>query len=245
MDDFIVMLASYFSFGWTQQCVHSLFKHCNKCPLLIIDNNPSNFDTSERLQSYSQARNSISKRMHHNRYCDAEIHWIKQHNIHSVKTPARLWHGECINLAMQWCVKNKIKWLIHIEPDCVIHGNIWLDNLLKTRQDFWMAGGTKYNSAGINDNSLHITPTIWSVENTHHLNFHNVLKGNDIYEPEYSQVYNHQASLGQYHERWWDTGSKAWYECAKRGKAKHVSTPDLWHLWQKSSVQHIDRILFI
>lgn len=230
--EFIICFVSYFSYGWTQNLIRSLNRYIPNCQILVIDNNPLKFDSEKRMQSFIGCKDArqrpITKQIVG---CEIERAWIKQHNhIISLTTPEKLNHGHAIDMAMKYAHKNGYKTLIHIEPDCIMHGSTWLKNLLSSiDKGFWMAGSYQLETG-----HLHPTPTAWNVEKTHQMSFSFQKIKEEINDPEFACLYDPSDCIVFWQEVW-DTGVKAWYECAKLGKAHKCQAPDFQHLWAKSS----------
>jgi GT2 family glycosyltransferase len=230
---------SYFSYGWTQECLNSIFKFIPDCKILLIDNNPSKFDDINRKKSFANCLDSKDKILRSHNLCELERKWFSsKSNIIVLKTEKRLDHGRAINLAAKWCWDNDIPIMIHLEPDCVITGKIWIENLLNALDNnYWMASGHQYP-----DGSLHITPSAWLIKKSFQLNFDWAMKNKDLEDPIYPVVCDVSKTEG-WHRIGWDVGFKAWFEIAKLNKAKHIDAPDFIHFWGKSSqlfcVSHI------
>lgn len=238
-DDFVVCVISYFSYGWTQQCLSSLWKYFPKCRVLAIDNNPSKDDSYERGKTFQNVKShwpyqSDKKiKLNWGKFCELEKDWLySQSNIIKViETPIKLSHGSCINLAVQHCVENKIKKIVLIEPDCVIYGKSWLHNLLKPLEEgFWMSSGTLKLHGKQKSKILHPCPSAWIIEHTKTLNFQSSWANEDINLKKQLDKKTNKDKLF-----FWDTGLKASYEFSKIGRAKFVEANDIKHYWGKSS----------
>ena len=231
-DNFIICLVSYFSYGWTQNCIKMLLRHVPNAHILVIDNNPSKLDSNKRMQSFIDCKDARQKNITKKIVgCEIERTWIKEHkNIYSILTPEKLNHGHAIDMAMKYAHKNRYKTLIHIEPDCVILGSIWLRNLLSSIEEgFWMAGGCQLKAG-----HLHPTPTAWNIEKTYQMSFLFQRIKEERNDPDFACLY-YPSDCIVFWQEFWDTGVKAWYECAKLGKAHKCQAPDFQHLWAKSS----------
>lgn len=230
----LITLTSYYSYGWTKSCVSMLRKHIPEAIVLVIDNNPSPSDDPLRADSFKRyPYNSIAKPVSNNsmHFFEAERRWYKsQKNLTYVTTPKRLWHGEAIDLAMQYAYANYFEVLVHIEPDCEITGSHWYKNLLDAIYDgAYMSSGVK-----LPDGSLHPCPSAWLVkENIKHTFMHSY-KGSDYFEVQYPKLVDCENSY-DFEFLLWDTAKKAWYEHAKKGKATLVKIDDFEHLWGHSS----------
>lgn len=237
-EDFIICIISYFSYGWTQTCLTSLFQYFPKCKVLAIDNNPSKNDSAQRKKTFQnikshwpyQSKKKI--KLSWNKFCELEKDWLNSHSYITkvIETPVKLNHGSCINLAVNYCVENKIKKIVLIEPDCVVIGKSWLYNLLKVLDEgFWMSSGTfkLYNKQ--KSKILHPCPSAWVVEHASKVSFEPVRIQEDASDDFFYKCPNKKSLF------FWDTGLKASYEFAKLGRAKFVETNDFKHYWGKSS----------
>lgn len=237
----LIVLVSYFSNGWTQNCIRSLQKHIPNIDILVIDNNPSIHDSIERANSFSGSCTNSNGLLVQNSLVNCEMersHLKRFRGLKSIQSPLKFSHGQCLNLAIQYAFKYLYKYMIHIEPDCLIKGPCWFSNLLDAADSgAWMAGSTRFVTG-----HLHPTPSIWDVKQTHHLDFVDCPLANYQNEPEFPDLYNVKFEKGfarkyvaDFYRAYFDTAVKAWYYCAKHNKTKHVKNPDLIHLWAKSS----------
>jgi len=237
--DCVILLVSYYSYGWTKKCLESLFYFFPEHPVLIVDNTPCITDSEYRKNSYKNRLCSKNYPLTYDKIFEVERKWFKsKKNIQVIQTPHYLFHGNAVNFALKWCYFNEIKTAVHIEPDCLVGGKNWLENLLKAIDEgYWMAGGCR-----LEDGVLHPTPTIWLVYKCFWLDFEPVCKNNDIFHPRYHLVCDDYKILPSNFDGWrknnWDTGMKAWFEMAKIGKAKHVNTHDFLHIWGSSSTKN-------
>jgi hypothetical protein len=239
----LVTLTSYYSYNWTKICVSNLIKHIPNVVILLIDNNPSPEDDSIRRSSFlNYPYNSIGRIVENNsmRLLQKERVWLKSiKNLYLIKTDNRLWHGEAMNLAMDYAKNFKFDILIHIEPDCIIYGYLWYQNLIKAIKDgAWMASGVE-----MPDGCLHPCPSAWSVKDVCDFDFMHTLKKTDYFDPEYPFLVNLRYS-NQYEITYWDTAKKAWYECAKKNKTQLVDITGIKHIWAKSSSEFSNFMFF-
>ena len=227
----IIILVSYFSYRKIRSCLNSLFYFFPNCNVLIIDNNQSKFDNEFRKKSFVGAK-SYDRILRWSIECEKERDWLKSYsNIKTIQTPERLNHGDAINMALRWCLKNHIGRMIHIEPDCTVLGRNWLYNLnAAIDSGYWVAGGVRCACG-----SLHITPTMWDIRKKNDLDFMVKKKylasiNIDICDSSKNIEWN---KIGKDYK--WDTGQKAWYDCAVMNKAIQVDCSDFVHHWKQSS----------
>jgi hypothetical protein len=233
---------SYYSNGWTQNCIRSLRKHISDVDILVVDNNPTSEDAEYRAKSFLNCTNSVGDINKKDiAQCEIERRCLRRVNrLKTILTPIKLSHGYCLNLAINYAYNHGYKYLAHIEPDCIVKGNVWFKNLLESmHQNFWMAGGTKLVTG-----HLHPTPSIWNVKYTNKFDFDVCLLSKHKNEPDFAKLYKlefvkkpffKQERTINFYQQYFDTGVEAWYTCAKNNKAQHVESPDLIHLWAKSS----------
>jgi|694.fasta_scaffold20543_3 hypothetical protein len=234
----LLVLVSYFSNGWTQSCIRSLLKYTQDADILVMDNNPSISDSEQRTKSFSSCSNSLGQPVKNGiTQCEIERRHLKRfENLHIIQTPHKMSHGKCLNLAMHFANSNKYKYLVHVEPDCVIKGSRWYLNLMDSmQQDFWMAGSCIYFTGHI-----HLTPSVWKIGETNFLDFEVCSNEGFKQDPEFTKIYKteinfHMQNVVDFTKKYFDTGVRAWYYCAKHGKAKLIKNPDLIHLWANSS----------
>lgn len=228
---------SYFSYGWTQNLVRSLNSYIPDCKILVIDNNPSVCDTEERAKSFIDSRNSIYKNVENShKSCCIERNFLNMfENIVVLQTPLRYSHGQSLDMAIAYTYENKYKYFVHIEPDCLIKGSQWLNNLLRCVEDgSWMAGVNILPSWHI-----HLTPSIWNIQKIHNISFQSIAITTEKEDKIFSKIYNinfyNSNKVYDFNKVFFDTGVKAWYECAKNQKTQLCFAPDFEHLWAKSS----------
>lgn len=240
----LVVLVSYFSYGWTKNCVKLLNSCVEEIDILIVDNNPCIKDSTSRAKSFIDSRNSHYKPVENNsiKKCEFERNWLSNvKNVTTIQTEKRSTHGTALNLAMKHAWNQCYSHMVHVEPDCIFTGNKWFLALKKAIDNNWMAGSCVFPTGHI-----HPTPTIWDVRNTHRLNFEPCIFHKDLLEPDYELLYKKVKNYNDHQDAnmvWFDTGVKAWYECAKKGKAQKSQSFDFQHLWAKSSSKYTGFLL--
>jgi hypothetical protein len=223
----IIILISYFSHRKIRSCLNSLFNFFPNYSVLVVDNNPSKFDNEFRKNSFVNAK-SYDRILQWSIECERERDWLKSHsNIQTIQTPERLNHGDAINMALKWCLKNHFGKMVHIEPDCTVFGRNWFYNLNDAIDSgYWVAGGVRCACG-----SLHITPTMWDIRKKNDLNF--IAQKRDLASINI-EICDSSKNIG-WNKIGWDTGQKAWYDCAKENKAIQVNCSDFVHHWGQSS----------
>lgn len=219
-------MVAFHTYGWTQNCVSSLQTHVPEWPILVVDNNPHKDDPPDRLMSYQgTTRGGLSASW--DRYTEAETDWLRDNDVFVVQTPRNSSHGGSIDVAIDWCLRHSYRFLIHVEPDCLVFGRQWCDNLVFAIRNRWMAGSLKVPSG-----ELHITPTLWDVWAIKRLgaSFECQPRSLDRSNPKYTSLINDDRRPWTDGDLW-DTGMRAWYMCAINAKACRVVCPDLVHYW--------------
>ena len=226
-DKVMIVTVSHFTHGWIQDCLNSLFVHCPEFPLLVVDNNPSKDDNKKRAKSYAKKvwlKNDYLERLE---MCEIERDWIRnQKRITVLNTTNFMKHGMAIDMANLWAYENGIDTLIHVEPDCMAYGRMWIDTLMKAiRNGYWLACGAVHPS-GI----LYVVPGAWSVKHSLNFSFRARTWEEDLNEKVYKSIVNRSHCLPwQRKKSRWDFGQKLFYEYAKLGKVVYVPTWDLKH----------------
>lgn len=230
-DNPIIVITLFHTYGWTQECLTHLRTFLPDVPLLIIDNNPARDDSPRRRASFMRHRSTYGVYSGFDRFCELESRWVQSvSNATIIKTPSQMYHGACLDMALDWCFKNKYGLMVHIEPDCMIWGTKWYENMLEAmREGYWMAGPYEFASK-----IIHPTPTVWSVNVIRELNisFLPASKAADYLHPRFHEIFNYNDNpLHPWEKEGWDTGLRAWFKCALRGKAKRTDAPDFFHFW--------------
>jgi hypothetical protein len=234
--DTVVVIILYWTYGQSQNVVQSLLKHIPEAKVLAIDNNPC-LHSAKRLKSYLNCKYWGNKGHRWNRiwikhFCHAESDWFKNHeSVLYCKTTRWLHHGEAINYALEWCLKNHIIKMIHIEPDCIVSGRQWYDNLLQAYDagNWWMVSGVRSNFK-----ILYPTPCVLNVKKAQVLDWgvFQIDKNDEILkEPNLCDHINIQRVFDH---GYWDTSNRATLQCSLAGKAKYVDAPDFVHMYNSS-----------
>jgi hypothetical protein len=101
------------------------------------------------------------------RDCDTERAWLAGHPSVDLVDRHTPWgvkgnhsHGAGIEAALGWCRRRGADVLLHIEPDCLISGRVWRDNLLDAiNRGAWMAASRRLAYG-----ALHPTPSAWRLD---------------------------------------------------------------------------------
>ena len=205
---------------WMPVGLGSFRKHFPFWQVLIIDNNPVIGEARWREDH------------------EAERLWIRsQPGVIVVQNPGpSRTHGVAIDVAVEWCRRHRTEFLLHLEPDCLISGIRWYENLWRgIDSGAWMAGSHRKEYGPI-----HLTPSLWRVsEIRSSFDYANRLpdEGHSRFLELFRRdwLLNAITEAKQDTEFWrttWDTGQRAWFDCAVADKAFHAeSTEDFEHFW--------------
>ena len=216
----VTVLVAYHTPAWIKVAVTS-YGRVFPDRLLVVDNNPQSGEPGWDPS------------------CEAERQWLRRHpQIDVVAGPEPRTHGSGLNAALAWCRQHGTDVMIHIEPDCVVTGPEWRNNLLDAiRRGSWMAGAERKRYGPI-----HATPSAWLVSRVqdsfdaqpragdqHHPRFHELI--------DWERLKNSAIREGSwtFFEAQWDTAQKAWFRAAIVDRAALVETPDFKHYWLGST----------
>jgi hypothetical protein len=178
-------------------------------------------------------------------YCEGERAWLVSHPgvilidnpRHGPLPDGRLDHGGGMDVALAWAREHGAGVLVHLEPDCLITGRQWRENLLRAlAQGAWMAGGLRQSHGPI-----HPTPSAWRVAEVR-ASFRIGSWAEEERHPRFAELV-HLAALeadrspeGRWirNIRYWDTGHRAWFAAAVHDRAALVEIPGFRHYWYGS-----------
>jgi hypothetical protein len=230
----IPALVAYHTPDWIQVAVASYLEHFPEDRILVVDNNPRRGEPGWDPD------------------CERERYWLRAHSrvdhVVNTLTPCDINgerpHGHGVELAVQWCRDRRADVLIHFEPDCVIEGRRWRENLLQAIEcGAWMAGAHRKAYGAI-----HPTPSAWRVDRLR-TTFSGWARAADSRHPRYAKLLNIERlraevePLGRWPwwERSWDTGEKAWFVAAVHDAAILVDAPDFRHFWNGAAARSLGR----
>jgi hypothetical protein len=130
--------------------------------------------------------------------------------------------------------------MLHLEPDCLVTGRLWRENLLRAiEQGAWMAGANRKPWGPI-----HPTPSAWLIRQVSGT-FKGRPMARDIDHPRFQELVDLDVLEEQAREQgcweWartrWDTADRAWFSAAIHDRAALVEAPDFRHFWLGSQ-QH-------
>ena len=136
-------------------------------------------------------------------------------------------HGAGIDLAVHFLRERGDRYMVHIEPDCVVYGLTWLDELTRAAKDGAIMAGPMKLSFG----PIHPCPSIWDLyrlpgsfdlsQRSGFIN-HNVFN----YVGMCEWLINTKMDDGGVWlwTHWWDCGILNWYKAALMNKAVHTKS---------------------
>ena len=149
----VPVLVAYFTADWIRVALTSYLHHFPDDRVLVVDNNPSRGEVGWLPM------------------CERERHWLRSHpRVDFLANPllpspvdGYTPHGLGMDAALAWCRDRGADVLLHFEPDCVIEGRQWRENLLGAiSEGAWMAGSVRKAFGPI-----HPTPSAWRVDQVH------------------------------------------------------------------------------
>jgi hypothetical protein len=228
--DIVPVLVAFHSAYWVRVAVESYLETFPGERLLVVDNNPRRDEPGWYP------------------HCEEERDWLAAHpGVRLVDNPrppeaflpdGRLEHGAGIDVGLEWCRAHGARVLIHLEPDCLVSGRQWRDNLVQALDaGAWMAGGLRQSHGPI-----HPTPSAWLVERTGASFRSGTWAPEEEESPHFAALVNLPAlhndpSRGAHWirtMRYWDTGHRPWFRAAAHGRAALVPTPGFRHYWNGS-----------
>lgn len=204
---------------WIQVALRSLHKHFPHWRILVVDNNPQPGETG-----YTRLVPVEREWLHKQPYVDV---------IEQREAPRN--HGQGIDRAVAWCREQGVRWMLHLEPDCVVRGTEWYANLCRGIDRGALMAASHKKLYG----PLHVTPSLWEISAEAPATMDYVKRGPDESHPRFHELFNLPWLLKEAPEAtrhfWlstWDTGQKAWFEAAIQDRAALVEeTPDFEHFW--------------
>jgi hypothetical protein len=231
--DLVPTLVAYHSVHWMWVAVESYLEQFPGERLLVIDNNPKRGEAGWTPD------------------CERERHWLAAHpGVVLVDNPAppdgllaNRTHGAAMDLALDWCRRRAADVMVHLEPDCLVTGRRWRDNLVGALAGgAWMAGSVRQCHGPI-----HPTPSAWRVGEVRASFKITPWRGADERHPRFAGLMDLEALK---HDRspmgvwigWtchWDTAHKAWFEAAVCDLAALVEAPGIRHYWHGSQERRL------
>lgn len=224
----VPILVAYHSAHWLGVAIESYLEHFPGDRLLVVDNNPRRGEIGWAPE------------------CTRERAWLASHpSVLLIDNPAppdgllnNRTHGAAMDVALDWARAQGADVLLHLEPDCLVTGRQWRENLLAALDaGAWMAGGYRQCHGPI-----HPTPSAWRIADVKASFKITPWKGRDELHPRFHELVdveslkNDNSPMGIWigWTRHWDTGHKAWFEAALHSRAALVETPGFKHYWHGS-----------
>lgn len=202
-----IIIILHYTYGWTQDCVKSLAKHLPNKKLIVFNNNP------QPKQLVLKTRGFWGKSLETNMLCQKEVQFVKNNSFVTefVEVPRSFnqeivqlpFHGDVLDFAFRWCSNSGYDSLMHLEPDCVAHGNKWFDDMeVLLHKGNWLVGVDYMNKNG--DYVMPLCPTFWKIK------------------PILELINSKKLTFNKYTDTI-NTGQKIMRECQILGKANFVS----------------------
>lgn len=218
------VIVAFRSLNWLPIAVESYLSQFPQDRLLVVDNNPRLGETG-----WSPAARRES------RWLDSypRVDVIRQSSSY-LGAPVTRTHGSGMDLALAWCRSRGADVMLHIEPDCLITGRAWRDNLLRAiERGAWMAGAHRKAWGPI-----HPTPSVWLVREAR-TSFSGQSRKNSPVNLRFKELVNLEIlraaaepdGVWDWARENWDTADKAWFEASIHEKAALVEAPDFRHFW--------------
>jgi hypothetical protein len=218
------MMVAFHTADWLPIAVESYLEQFPHDRLLVVDNNPRPGETGWSVE------------------CRRESRWLIEHpRIDVIRrsgaypgAPVTQSHGAGIDLALEWCRSRGADVMVHFEPDCLVTGRAWRDNLLAAIEaGGWMAGAVRKDWGPI-----HPTPSAWLVREAR-TTFQEQPREQDMRHPRYAELIDmdrlkiqaDKAGVWDWARDTWDAGDRAWFEAAVLDKAVLVDAPGFHHFW--------------
>jgi hypothetical protein len=217
----VPVLVACFTADWIRLSITSYLHHFPDDRVLVVDSNPSRGEVGW-LPS-----------------CERERHWLRSHpRVDFLANPLRprpvdgSSYGLGMDAALAWCRDRGADVMLHFEPDCVIDGREWRENLLAAiSHGAWVAGSI-HKPYG----PIHLTPTAWRVDRIHG-SFVDSERTPDPSHPRFNELFQlgglrpvrSHRSGGPSCERLRDTGDSPWFAAALEGRTALVDVPDFRH----------------
>ena len=234
----VPVIVAYFTPDWIRVAITSYLHHFPDDRVLVVDNNPARGD-DEWIPA-----------------CERERHWLRSHPrvdyVMNHIVPCTRYggrpHGLGLDVALGRCRDLGADVLLHLEPDCIVSGRQWRENLLGAIGDgAWMAGSVRQHHGPI-----HPCPSAWRVDrvrstfagwewepDARHPRFH------ELVDLDRLQSVMGTGAGWDFWGSFWDTGHKAWFDAAVLDRAVLVEAPDFQHYWHGSLSLRMDEAALV
>jgi hypothetical protein len=218
------MLADTDGWDWIKIALRSFHAHFPGEKVLVVDNDSDDNRYARKrawLHAYSGAvviRNPLTREA---------VFWRHHHPRHNHH------HGAGIDLAVDYCRQRGYEFLLYFEPDCLVAGRAWVENMWRQLQGgAWMTGG---NIAARTARIIHVCPSMWRIDSPCcATSFMRQSKERDRQHPLFTVLTGFDEVALTWEK--WDTAQKNWWIAALHGKAWHSTIPsgDFFHYWSGS-----------
>ena len=201
----------YGGYDWTKICVGSFRQYFPNEVLLVVDHN-------------------------HN---SEEREFLLNNNVVVVENNAEQTHGKGLDVASKYARNNDFDAIIFIEPDCIISGIEWYNNLVNPLENGRSMCATFQWQYG----PLHPCGSSWLISDIP-ASFQTATKtAEEIFHPKYKRLMklpelsadmlrsnydNHLFHFFMYH---WDVGIKNWFWLEVHNRAQLVNSNGFYHFW--------------
>lgn len=163
------ILIVHYTYGWTQDLIESWEKYLPDRKLIVFNNNPI------PDQLVEDTRGGLGNNLFINNLCQKELKYLYKKNIidfiidlpnqKNKKIKKLMTHGQCMDFIFNYCHKMGYEYLLHVEPDCVVHGDRWINLMLNKIKQNWLVGYGDFKEN--KDNFvMQMCPTLWNIQKT-------------------------------------------------------------------------------
>jgi hypothetical protein len=166
------ILIVHFTYGWTQDFIESWQLHLPHEDIIVFNNNPL------PGQIVEETRGSFGNNNYINKLCQKEINFLKSKknikqivnlpNLKDLKIKKLLSHGGALDFIFRWCHEHDIDQAMLLEPDCIVKGTQWINDMICLLKNNWLVGSAEMRQNQENY-VMPLCPTIWSVKDVVHL----------------------------------------------------------------------------
>ena len=169
------VIVAFHTADWLPIAVESYLSQFPADRILVVDNNPQPGETGW---------SATCRRERRWLYSHPKIDVIHRH-ANCAGIPAQRTHGDGMDLAFDWCRSRGADVMLHIEPDCLVTGRAWRENLVGAIEEgAWMAGAHRKPWGPI-----HPTPSAWLVREVR-TSFAIQYRPRPVAHPRFSELVN-------------------------------------------------------
>lgn len=209
--------------AWLAIVLSSFFDHVSTDRFLVVDNN-------------RESSTALPVRFQNDPRIEVVRYGVDPERARIPPLEGVYGHGPAMDFAARAALSRGFKYLLHIEPDCLILGTEWLSNLLEKRDHFSMVGIHRKMYGPI-----HPTPSLWRLDRIP-CSFCQQPRGTDEQHSRFPEVFDKPKLLTAiqnmydpktiaWFDKNWDTAQRAWFLLAIENRAARVSGADFTHYW--------------